>query len=144
MLLGAVTMVGCVAPTEPSGGVFDGAFGPVADLPALPYRVADQTGLIRGVATVEGAGAAAVDVGAVDPGITQVPGRADAVFLHWVGGMCDRRVLVVFAAASDQSGVRIGTERDFGGCRLMGIPRVLMFEFTRPVDGATMGFELVD
>ena len=144
LLLAVTTMTGCAAPTEPSAGVFDGAFGPLADLPALPYRVADQTGLIRGVATVEAGEIEAIDGLGVDAGIVQLPGRGDALFVHWLGGMCDRRVLVVFASAGDRSGVRITRERDFGGCLMAGIRRVLMLEFTRPVDGSTMSFELVD
>ena len=136
MLLAMTTMIGCSAPTAPTARVFDGVFGPVADLPELPYRVADQAGLISSVATVD-------PLSPVEE-VNQVPGRVDAVYLEWLGGMCDRRVAVVFAGSADRSAFRIVTERDFGGCRLMGIPRNLMIEFTRPVDVSAMGFELVD
>ena len=87
---------------------------------------------------------AVVNTGIVEEGVSQVPGRDDALYLLWVGGACDRRVLVTFERTADGPGFTISTERDFGGCRLIGIPRNLMFEFTQPIDASTVSFTVLD
>jgi hypothetical protein len=55
---------------------------------------------------------AVVDTGAVEEGVSQVPGRDDALYLLWVGGVCDRRVLVIFERTADGPCFTISTERD--------------------------------
>ena len=126
LVLAIVGLVGCGSATEPGPRAIDGGFPPGRDLQALPFRVADQTGLIRSVAVIDSAD--------FYEGVSQVPGRDDALYLMWVGGACDRRVLITFEQTADAPAFTISTERDFGGCRMIGIDRQLMFEFTGPVD----------
>ena len=114
----------------------DGAFPPLGDISELPFRVADHTGLMRGVSVV--------DPGDVDETVSQVPGRDDAIYVTWLGGMCDRRVLVDFDGTVNGYAVNIKTERNFGGCVLAGIRRKLMFEFTEPVDASAVSVSATD
>jgi hypothetical protein len=76
--------------------------------------------------------------------VSQVPGRDDALYVQWIGGMCDRSVVIVVDRAAANLLVTIRTERDFGGCRLAGISRTLMLEFDEPVDASTVALELLD
>ena len=131
----AAVLVGCIAGDEPSPRVIDGAFPPRVDLPALPFRVTDRTGLIRAVA--------AVNPGDVIEGVSQVPGRDDALYLLWIGGACDRQVHLVFDWQAEPT-LELTTEHDLGGCRMVGIDRNLMIEFTRPVDAATVVYGTLD
>ena len=133
-LLVTAGLSGCSSDSDPRPRAIDGGFPPTAQLPALPFRVADQTGLIRALAVVE--------AGVVQEGASQVLGRDDALYLHWVGGACDRQVLVTFEHTANGHGFTISTERDFGGCRLVGIPRTLVIEFTRPVDASAVSFTI--
>ena len=136
MVLATAGLAGCGSAADPGPRAIDGGFPPRADLQALPFRIADQTGLIKAVAVV--------DTRAVEEGVSQVPGRDDALHLLWVGGACDRRVLVTFERTADGPAFTIDTERDFGGCRMIGIPRNLMFEFTQPVDALTVSFTVLE
>lgn len=76
--------------------------------------------------------------------MSQVPGRDDGLYLQWLGGMCDRSVVIVVDRPAADLLVTISTERDFGGCRLAGISRTLMLEFNEPVDASTVALELLD
>jgi hypothetical protein len=116
--------------------VVDGVFAAQGDIAALPVRVSDPSGLIRAVSVV------AADAG--HEGVTQVPGRVDALDLQWIGGMCDRGAEVVVDRAGTGLIVTISTDRDFGGCRLMGISRTLMLELNQPVDASTVALKLLD
>ena len=131
-LLVTAGLSGCSSDSQPGPRAIDGAFPPTAELPQLPFRVTDQTGLIRAIAVVPGDD--------VPEGVSQVPGRNDALHLQWLGGLCDRRVLIVFAQGADGPAFTVDTEADFGGCRLMGIPRSLVIEFTQPIDASTVSF----
>jgi len=133
-LLVTAGVAGCSSGSQPGPRAIDGGFPPTAQLPALPFRIADQTGLIRALAVV--------DAGVLEEGASQVLGRDDALYLHWVGGACDRRVLVMFQHTANGHGFTVSTERDFGGCRLVGIPRTLVIEFTRPIDASTVSFSI--
>ena len=94
----------------------------------------DQTGRIHALAVA--------DPAVIEEGVSQVLGRDDALYLHWVGGVCDRRVLVTYGHTLDGTGFTISTERDFGVCRMIGIPRTLMIVFTRPVDASRVSFSM--
>ena len=107
-----------------------------ADLPPLPFRVTDQTGLIRALAVVEPDG--------VPEGVSGVPGRDDALYLAWLGGACDRLAMVVFDHRVGGHAFTITTERDFGGCQLVGYPRSLVIEFTQPIDASTESLEMTE
>ena len=131
--LGAA-LAGCGSDNEPGARAIDGVFPPTGELPQLPFRLSDQTGLIRAITVVE-----ADDV---PEGISQVTGRDDALHLEWLGGMCDRRVLVVFEQQADGAAFTVDTEADFGGCRLMGVQRSLAIEFTRPIDASTVSVRI--
>jgi len=72
------------------------------------------------------------------------PGRDDSLYLTWLGGACDRRVLVVFEHGVDRHGFTITTERDFGGCRLVGFQRSLLIDFTQPIDASTVSISTID
>jgi hypothetical protein len=129
-LLVTAGLAGCSADREPGPRSIDGVFPPTAELPQLPFRVTDQTGLIRAIAVAK-----ADDV---PEGVSQVKGHDDALHLEWLGGLCDRRVFVVFEQQADGSAFTVDTEADFGGCLLMGVQRSLVIEFTRPVDASTV------
>ena len=75
----------------------------------------DETGRIRAVAVVDRA--------VIEEGVSQVLGSNDALYLHWVGGACDRLVLVTYGHTLDGTGFTISTEGEFGGCLMIGILR---------------------
>ena len=135
-LLATLGIAGC-GPTEATGPrAIDGAFPAQGDISALPVRVSDLPGVIRNVSIV------AADAGL--EGVSQVPGREDAVYLQWMGGMCDRGAEVIVDRVVAGLLVTISTQRDFGGCRMAGISRTLMLELTEPVDASTVALELLD
>ena len=79
-------LAACESADEPGPRAIDGVFPPTAELPQLPFRVADLTGSVR-----------AVSIGNADApleGVQPVPGRDDALSVIWIGGVCDRHVLV--------------------------------------------------
>lgn len=135
-LLATLGIVGCGSTDEPGPRVVDGVFPAQGDVAALPVRVSDPSGVIRAVSIF------AADAG--HDGVTQVPGRDDALYLQWMGGMCDRAAEVVVDRAGAILFVTISTKRDFGGCRLMGISRTLMLELNEPVDASTVAIKLLD
>ena len=135
-LLGALGMAGCGSAEQAGPRAIDGAFPAQGDIAALPVRVSDLPGVIRAVSVV------AADAG--QEGVTQVPGRDDALYLQWLGGMCDRAAEVVVDRAGAGLLVTISTERDFGGCRMAGITRTLMLELNEPVDASTVALEQLD
>ena len=130
VLLVSAGLAGCSPDNESRPRAIDGAFPPTGELPLLPFRVSDQTGLIRAIAVVRSDD--------VHDGVSQVTGRPDALHLQWVGGLCDRRVLIVFEQQAGGPAFTVDTEADFGGCRLMGIQRSLVIEFTQPIDASTV------
>jgi hypothetical protein len=136
VLLAAAGIAGCLSTTEPSVRTIDGAFPPLEDLPELPFRIADRTGLVQAVSVV--------NLGNFEEGIRPVPGRDDALSVLWTGGMCDRRVLMEFERRADGLTLNVSTERGFGGCRLAGVLRNLLIEFTQPVDASTVSFSTRD
>jgi len=52
MLLVSAGLAGCSADIEPGPRAIDGVFPATGELPQLPFRVTDQTGLIRAIAVV--------------------------------------------------------------------------------------------
>ena len=135
-LLGVLGIAGCGSAEQAGPRAIDGAFPAQGDVAALPVRVSDLPGVIRAVSVV------AADAG--HEGVTQVPGREDALYLQWLGGMCDRAAEVVVDRAGAGLLVTISTERDFGGCRMAGITRTLMLELNEPVDASTVALEQLD
>lgn len=131
-----VALAGCGSDVQPRSRPIDGVFPAQGDVAQLPVRVSDLTGLIKTVSIV------AADAG--QEGVSQVPGRDDALYLQWIGGMCDRSVVIVVDRPAASLLITINTERDFGGCLLAGISRTLMLEFNEPVDASTVALELLD
>jgi len=136
IVLAATVLAGCGSGVQPGPRTIDGGFPAQGDIAALPVRVSDLTGVIRRVSIV------GADAG--HEGVSQVPGRDDALYLQWIGGMCDRSAAVVVDRTAANVLVTISTERDFGGCLLAGISRTLMLEFDEPVDASTVTLELLD
>jgi len=136
LLLVTSGIAGCGSADQPGPRAIDGAFPAQGDVAALPIRVSDALGLIRSVSIVP------ADAG--HEGVSQVPGREDAIYLQWLGGMCDRSTVVVVDRNGESIGLTISTERDFGGCRLAGISRTLMLELSEPVDASTVVLDVVD
>ena len=136
MLLATVGIAACGSAAPAGPRAIDGAFPAQGDIAALPVRVSDLPGVIRGVSVV------AADAG--HEGVTQVPARADALYLQWIGGMCDRGAEIVVDRAGTSLVITISTERDFGGCRMAGISRTLMLELNEQVDATTVALELLD
>jgi hypothetical protein len=136
MLLATVGSAAC-GPAAPAGPrAIDGAFPAQGDIAALPVRVTD---LPRVISTVS-----VVAANAGHEGVIQVPGRDDALYLQWIGGMCDRGAEVVVDRAGTSLVITISTERDFGGCRMAGIGRTLMLELREPIDATTVALRLLD
>ena len=132
-LLATLGVAGCGTPTQTGPRAIDGVIPAQGDIAALPIRVSDLHGLIRTVSIVS--------VNAVPEGVSQVPDRADALFVHWIGGMCDRSAVLVLDRADGDLLITLTTERDFGGCRMMGISRALMLEFIDSIDASTVSLE---
>lgn len=136
VVLATFGSAGCGPSDQPGPRAIDGVFPAQGDLAELPIRVSDVPGVIRTVSIV-----------AADPGhegVSQVPGRDDALYVQWLGGMCDRSAVVAVDRAGGGLGITISTERDFGGCRLAGVTRTLMLEFNEPVDASTVVLDVVD
>jgi hypothetical protein len=136
LALAISALAGCAPTTEPGPRAIDGVFPPTAELARLPFRVADGTGTVRKVSLG--------NPGERMEGIIPVPGRDDALSIIWMGGMCDRRVLVTLDPSAEGMSLNVATERDFGGCRLAGILRHLVLEFSGPVDASTVSLSLQD
>ena len=136
MVLATAGLAGCGSTTDPGPRAIDGVFPPSAELPQLPFRVGDQTGLVRA--------ASVGNPSELLEGVRPVPGRDDALSVIWIGGMCDRRVLVTLDRAADGLALNVATERDFGGCRMAGVYRHLVIEFTGPVDASTVSLSMLD
>lgn len=136
VVLATAGLAGCASNDERGPRAIDGAFPQTQELPQLPFRVTDQTGLIRAIAVVERDD--------LEDGVSQVTGRNDALYVKWLGGLCDRRVLVVFEHQAEGPAFTVDTEADFGGCLLMGIQRSLVVEFTQPVDASTVSFSTIE
>jgi hypothetical protein len=136
VVLAMAGLAACESSDEPGPRAIDGVFPATGELPQLPFRVADRTGGVRAVSLGD----------PNDPleGINPVPGRDDALSVIWIGGMCDRRVLVTLDRAADGMDLHVATERDFGGCLMAGILRHLVIEFTGPVDASTVSLSLRD
>ena len=134
----ALTLAGLAACESNEAGprAIDGVFLPTAELPQLPFRVADQTGLVRVVSV----GTA----GQFLEGVRPVEGRDDALSVVWMGGLCDRRVLVTVGGSADGLSLNVATDRDFGGCRMAGVLRHLVIEFTGPVEASNVSLSLRD
>ena len=134
LLIPAMAVAGC-ASTPVVRGPFDGLFPAFGDTAPLPVSVDDRTGLVRAVSVVP--------PGMVDDGISGVPGRDDALHVHWLGGMCDERVRILGEPVDGGLSVTLDTDV-VGACLLAGIGRSLMLEFTEPVDPSTVSFTDVD
>jgi hypothetical protein len=135
-LLAALGLAGCGSAEQTGPRAIEGVFPAHGDIAPLPVRVSDLLGVIRNVSIV-----------AADPGhegVNQVSGRDDAIYLQWTGGMCDRSAEIVVDRAGASLLVTISTKRDFGGCRMAGISRTLMFELNEPVDATTVALKLLD
>jgi hypothetical protein len=135
-VLAWATLASCESNIQLRSRAIDGVFPPTRDLPPLPFRLTDETGLVQALAVVK--------PGNLQDGVSPLPGRDDAVYVQWTGGACDRLAMVVFEHGLDGHQFTITTERDFGGCRMIGIPRSLTIEFTQPVDAATVSLDTVD
>jgi hypothetical protein len=93
-------------------------------IPALPIRVEDRSGLVQAVAFVN------------DPalqGIRAVPDRPNSIAVGWMGGACDQRVAVTVEGTAPTVEVAIRTETA-GACRAIGIPRAIELQFAQPID----------
>jgi hypothetical protein len=130
----ATAIVGCASTDQPGPRAIDGVFPTQGDVAALPIRVSDLPGMVRTVSIVAPDG--------VPDGVSQVPDRDDALYLQWVGGMCDRNAELVVERSGDNLVATVRTERDFGGCRMAGITRTLMLEFTEPVDASAVELDV--
>ena len=102
----------------------------------LPFRFTDLTGSVRAVSVG--------NQGAPMEGVQPVPGRDDALSVIWIGGLCDRHVLVTLDGSADGMSLNVATEHDFGGCGMAEIIRHLVIEFTGPVDASTVSLSLRD
>ena len=129
-------VAGCGPAQETGPRAIDVRFPAQGDIAALPIRVSDRPGVIR-----------SVSIAAADPGregVNAVPGRDDALYLQWIGGMCDRGAEVMVDRVGASLLITIRTQRDFGGCRMAGIYRTLLLELMEPVDASTIGLDVLD
>ena len=133
LVLGVVAMAGCSA-AESSPRVMDGIFPMFRPRADVPYRIADHLGIV-GTASL-------VDPGAIQDGITPVPGRDDAIYVAWASGVCDRWVLIRLLRTSHGRGLRVTTGRELGGCALDQPLQVLLIDFSEPIDAQAMAFSV--
>jgi len=133
LVLGVVAVAGCSA-AESSPRAIDGVFPIFRPRADVPYKVADHVGIVRA--------ASLVDPGAVQDGITPVPGRNDAIYVAWASGVCDRWVLIRLLGTSHGRGLRVTTGRELGGCALDQPRHVLLIEFRGPIDARALAFSV--
>jgi len=99
-----------------------------AEVAALPVTVVDHAGIVGGAAP----GAPANDA-PFETTVRAVPGRDDAVEVHWIGGACDDRTIITIDP--DAEGYRVTTETQSSamGCNASGIFRTVVLTLTEPV-----------
>ena len=136
-LAAAIAGTGCEPAPAPAGRAFDGVFparaGGALQVPALPIRVEDRSGLVQAAAFVN------------DPilqGIGAVPDRPNAIAVGWTGGACDHRVAVTIEGVAAAVRVAIRTEIADGACRAIGIPRSIELQFREAIDPTTVSMSI--
>lgn len=130
LVLATILLAGCtLLARQPS--TFDLTLPGVMNLRPLPVRLFDHAGTITRLEL-------AVDGPLRPPAVGDdtfaigVPGRPNAVFVAWLGGMCDEQVQIEYTG-SDAT-FTVTTTRQQGGCRLAGISRSVIVVFATPVD----------
>jgi hypothetical protein len=127
VLLLVVMLAGC-APS--AARTFELEF-PGRELVApLVVIVEDRAGIVTGI----GAGP-----GDAPDGVTQLPGRTDALVVVWLGGMCDKRATLTVDASFGGYTITEKTERA-NSCRLAGVGRSVVLQLGRPVSAETVEF----
>ena len=135
LLVAAIAIAGCAATPEPvERDPIAGSFPRAGEIAELPYRVWDRTGFVDAVSVI-------VPGASVD-GVSGVPGRDDALLVHWMGGTCDDEVRIVLERTLD--GLALSVDTDAGCGLLAGFGRTLLLEFTAPIDPSTVSFTNVD
>lgn len=134
LVLGTVAITGCSATAESSPRAIDGVFPMFRPSADVPYEVVDRLGIVRTVSLV--------DPGDIQDGITPVPGRDDAIYVVWASGVCDRWVLIQLLRTTHGRGLRITTGRELGGCALGQPRRILLIEFSEPIDARALAFSV--
>ena len=135
-LASSIAGIGCEPTPTPAGRAFDGVFparaGGALEVPELPIRVEDRSGLVEAVAFVN------------DPilqGIRAVPDRPNAIAVGWTGGACDHRVAVTVEGVA--AAVRVAIRTEIGGaCRAIGIPRSIELQFSEAIDPTTVSMSV--
>ena len=110
------------------------------DVNALPVTVHDTTGTVTGIAVGEArAGDGLIDLprGHAE----SVPDRPNAVRFAWLGGVCEREVVIALTNLGNQNVLRIHAESSIsilgGGCPALGVNRSVIIEFNQTVDPAS-------
>jgi hypothetical protein len=104
---------------------------------ALPVRLVDSTGLIIGFQQAS----PGPDQRGWLEGVAVFPGDPPALVFTWLGGACDRDVSMTVGGTASSLLVTIQTNREAGGCRLVGITRSVLLELNAVVDPANVTFE---
>ena len=128
--LAMLVLVGCSQGPKQ----LEGTLPATNDLRPLPIRLFDHSNTVTALelsalSPDRPAGLASDDFAAA------VPGRANAVFLVWLGGMCDEQVDVEYTGG-DRT-FTVSTTAGQGGCRLAGIVRSVIVTFGAPIDAST-------
>ncbi len=134
-VLATSAVAGCGSAEPPRPRAIDGVFPAQGDVARLPVRVTDLPGVIRAVSIAADAG---------DDGVSQVPGRDDALYVQWRGGTCDRDAEVIVDRIGAGLLVTIRSKHDLGGCFMDFVTRTLMLELNEPVAASTVTLELQD
>ena len=139
----AAVAIGC---GSPPGAAFSTGFPPIdgdpigsIDIKALPVTLHDATGTVTGIA-----------VGELRPEdnlldlprghAESVPNKPNRIRFLWMGGACEREVVLALSAIESQNVLRIHAESSIsilgGGCPALGVNRSVIVEFNQPVDPA--------
>lgn len=94
----------------------------------LPVILTDATGMVVGV---EEPGLMAFDPGSK---AVLLPGEHNAVYVSWIGGLCDERVRLRLEDRQGALWLVGATERAPEGCRAAGVGRAIVIRFTLPID----------
>ncbi len=122
----AALLAGCSLLPPPAG--IQLTIPVTADVAALPVTVVDHAGIVGGAAP----GAPANDA-PFETTVRAVPGRDDAVAVHWIGGACDDRTIITIDPDADRYRVTIETQSSATGCNASGIFRTVVLTLAEPV-----------
>jgi len=140
LAVAAFLLTGCSMLAGPPY-TFEGTLPAQGDLAPLPVRLFDQSGTVTKL-ELPIAQPARPPAVANDTFAAAVPGISNAVFVVWLGGLCDQQVDIEYTGGDTT--FTITTVSGQGGCRLAGVQRSVIVHFSSPVDLASFTVQDMD